>query len=100
MPQNSNLMVFRGWDHVGAHTKGFNSHSIGIAFMGTFNQVEPSQKQLCAAQQILEQGKALGKLTNDYGLYGHCQLTNTNSPGSALYKIIQKWEHWRKSATF
>lgn len=84
----------------GAHTKGYNHESMAIAFIGTYEVVEPSQQQLCAAKKLLAQGHALGKLTNDYGLYGHCQLTDTISPGVLLYKIIQTWEHWREDVAF
>lgn len=91
------FISFRGWDNVGAHTKGFNRGSICIAFIGTFNTIEPSQQQLCAAQKLLEEGVSSGKLASDYGLYGHRQFSRTISPGDALYKIIQTWPHWRKN---
>lgn len=91
----------RDWNYAGAHTKGYNHESICIAFIGTFDQVEPSRQQLCAAQKILEDGitTELGKLANDYGLYGHRQFMSITSPGTALYKIIQTWEHWRSLVT-
>lgn len=90
------MYIGRGWDQVGAHTKGFNQESICIAFIGTFETDTPPNQQLCAAKLLLEQGHKLGKLSKEYGLYGHRQLVSTSSPGSALYKIIQTWDHWRK----
>lgn len=84
----------RGWNKQGAHTKGFNEKSICIAFIGTFNKIEPPQRQLKAAQKIIEQGIHLKKLSPDYRLYGHRQLSPTESPGTALYEIITKWPHW------
>lgn len=84
----------RGWDKEGAHTKGFNKRSICIAFIGTFNKVIPPQRQLIAAQMLIDQGVKMGKLEPDYQLYGHRQLIPSESPGAALYDIIKKWPHW------
>lgn len=94
------VYIGRGWDKVGAHTKGYNHESICIAFLGTFTRDEPSQQQLCAAEKLLAQGIALGKLSNDYALYGHRQLARTTSPGDILYRIIQTWPHWRNDVRF
>ncbi|XP_017005512.2 peptidoglycan-recognition protein LC isoform X3 [Drosophila takahashii] len=84
----------RGWDYVGAHTKGYNTGSVGISFIGTFTKRKPNERQLKACQLLLEEGVRLKKLTPNYRLYGHRQLSATESPGEELYKIIQTWPHW------
>ncbi|XP_017053439.1 peptidoglycan-recognition protein SC1a/b isoform X8 [Drosophila ficusphila] len=84
----------RGWDYVGAHTKGYNTGSVGISFIGTFTKTIPNERQLKACQLLLEEGVRLKKLSPNYRLYGHRQLSATESPGEELYKIIQKWPHW------
>lgn len=84
----------RGWDFVGAHTAGHNTGSIGIAFIGLFDKTAPPENQLNAAKTLIQEGVRLGKLTKDYKLYGHRQFRNFNSPGDALYKIIQEWPNW------
>ncbi|XP_016958946.1 peptidoglycan-recognition protein LC isoform X3 [Drosophila biarmipes] len=84
----------RGWEYVGAHTKGYNTGTIGISFIGTFTRQKPNERQLKACQLLLEEGVRLKKLTPKYRLYGHRQLSATESPGEELYKIIQKWPHW------
>lgn len=84
----------RGWNKEGAHTKGFNKKSICIAFIGTFNKVKPPEKQLKAAQLLIEEGIRLKKLSQNYRLYGHRQLIASESPGETLYDIIKKWPHW------
>lgn len=88
------VYVGRGWDIRGEHTYGFNAKSIGIGFIGTFSDVAPPKHQLNAAQKILDEGVKLEKLITDYKLYGQRQLTATESPGEAFYRIILKWEHW------
>lgn len=89
-------MIFlqRGWDFLGKHTTNHNEDSICIAFIGTFNTVEPPKRQLLATQKMILEGVRLKKLTADYVLYGHRQLYPTLSPGEVLYQIIQKWDHW------
>ncbi|XP_020715823.1 peptidoglycan-recognition protein LC isoform X1 [Ceratitis capitata] len=84
----------RGWNNVGAHTKGYNRGSICIAFIGTFNAELPTENDLKAAQLLIDEGLRLGALSKDYRLYGARQLSPTESPGKALYNIIMKWPHW------
>jgi len=86
--------VGRSWDYIGAHSYGYNDKSIGISFIGTFNSVVPPKTQLHAAQKIIELGVKTGKIAPDYKLLGHRQVTNTLSPGNALYNEITKWPHW------
>lgn len=84
----------RGWDSQGAHTKGYNVKSIGLAFIGTFNKIVPPQRQMYAAQNIINEGIKLKKVDSNYRLYGHRQLIPSESPGMALYAIIKTWPHW------
>lgn len=84
----------RGWDKQGSHTRGFNVRSICIAFIGTFNVVTPPDRQIVVAQKLIKEGIQLEKLIPNYKLYGHRQLISTQSPGSVLYEIIKKWDHW------
>lgn len=84
----------RGWDSQGAHTKGYNRGSLGIAFIGTFTKYAPPARQLNVAKLLLEEGVRLKKLTPDYKLYGHRQFYGTESPGEKLYQILTTWKHW------
>lgn len=84
----------RGWDAEGAHTKGYNKFSIGIAFIGAFNTEEPTVQQLEACQKLLQIGVELGKLDKDYKLLAHRQLWATSSPGDKLFDIIKEWPHF------
>lgn len=84
----------RGWNKEGAHTKGYNRQSICIAFIGLFNTLVPSERQLKAAEILIQMGVDDKKLASDYKLYGHRQLMATQSPGTALYNIIKTWTHW------
>ncbi|CAH0716100.1 unnamed protein product, partial [Brenthis ino] len=89
----------RGWDYEGAHTKGYNKYSVGIAFIGTFNSEGPPKHQVEACEKIIAQGVRLGKLTNDYKLFAHRQLMSTLSPGDKVYDIIKTWPHFVKNVT-
>lgn len=86
--------VGRSWDYMGAHSFGYNNVSIGISFIGTFNSIKPPKRQLYAAQRIIELGVEAGKIAPNYKLLGHRQISETLSPGDALYSIIQTWPHW------
>lgn len=88
------VYVGRGWNDQGAHTRGHNRNSICIAFIGTFNKIAPPERQIRAAQKLIEEGVKLKKLIPEYQLYGQRQLIPSESPGMMLYEIIQKWDHW------
>lgn len=91
---DGNAYVGRGWDKVGAHTKGYNDGSIGIAFVGTFNKWAPPEEQLNVTKWLLSEGVRLNKLEPDFKLYGSRQLDLSDGPGDALYEIIKKWPNW------
>ncbi|KAK5642878.1 hypothetical protein RI129_009045 [Pyrocoelia pectoralis] len=84
----------RGWYTVGAQVFGYNSACIGIAFIGTFNEVLPPEQQLNAAKKLIGMGLELGIIAPDYKLLTARQLQTTQSPGEALYKLIKTWDHW------
>lgn len=93
---NGSIYYGRGWDVEGEHTTGFNSNSLCIAMIGTFDTIAPSPKQLHTAQKLIAEGIYLQKLDKNYRLYGQRQLIdNTTSPGHRLYEILmKKWPHW------
>lgn len=93
------VYVGRGWNLQGAHTKGYNVNSIGIAFIGTFHKFAPTKRQLYAAQKIIEEGVKLKKLDQNYDLYAQCQINSGASPGDIIYKVIKKWNHWNDKLT-
>ena len=50
------MYIGRGWDRVGAHTKGYNDKSIAISFMGNYVIVPPTDRMLTAAQELIQCG--------------------------------------------
>lgn len=85
----------RGWLYVGAHTKYYNSDSLGIAFIGTFtNDRRPTDAQLLACRLLLTEAVRRKVLVADYQLFGANQMMPTISPGEQLSAIIQTWPHW------
>uniref|UniRef100_A0A182FJR0 Uncharacterized protein n=2 Tax=Anopheles albimanus TaxID=7167 RepID=A0A182FJR0_ANOAL len=87
-----------GWHRVGAHLRGHNANSIGIAFLGNFDVLRPTARSLEALDRLLECGVALGELTPDYRLHGASQLQSTNSPGRLLYARVKEHSHWTRPA--
>ncbi|KAF5276549.1 hypothetical protein FQR65_LT03979 [Abscondita terminalis] len=86
----------RGWHKVGAHTKGFNTRSLGIAFIGTFIDKLPNEQQLQAGKDLIQCAAELLELDPQYRLHGARQVSATQSPGLALYHEIQNWPHFNK----
>ena len=84
----------RGWDIEGAFAYGYNSRAIGIGFIGTFMSELPTPKQLQAGQQLINEGVKQGKISTEYKLLAHRQLSSTESPGLAFFKLLKTWPHW------
>uniref|UniRef100_A0A182W4M4 Peptidoglycan-recognition protein n=1 Tax=Anopheles minimus TaxID=112268 RepID=A0A182W4M4_9DIPT len=84
-----------GWHRTGAHLRGFNDKSIGVAFLGNFDQDRPTARSLELLARLLQCGIEMGELTDDYRLYGARQLQSTNSPGKWLYAKLQTFDHWQ-----
>ncbi|XP_063699283.1 peptidoglycan-recognition protein 1-like isoform X2 [Culicoides brevitarsis] len=88
------VYVGRGWKLQGAHTKGWNKRSIGIAFIGDFTSTIPTKEALKEAKLLLDDGVEKKFLSSNYKLLGHRQVALFASPGDMLYKEIQSWSHW------
>ncbi|KAJ6641853.1 Peptidoglycan recognition protein [Pseudolycoriella hygida] len=84
----------RGWDKVGAHTYGYNSRSIGIAFIGDYRTDEPTTQQIIALLKLLRDGVTMHKISENYTLLGANQVQQTESPGRNLYHILVQLPHW------
>ncbi|KAL5277609.1 PGLYRP3 family protein [Megaselia abdita] len=91
---DGNVFVGRGWDFAGAHTRGYNSDSVGIAFIGNFERTSPTSEAINAAEQLIASGVESKKLSDEYKVYGHKQLAASSSPGEQLYGIIKTWSHF------
>lgn len=94
---DGNAYVGRGWTKEGAHTYGYNSKSIGIAFIGTFTNVKPPPQQIAACKYLIEKGVELGYIAKDYKLLAARQLQATESPGLLLFEEMKSWAHWAQT---
>lgn len=80
----------RGWGVMGAHTKGHNGDSLGIAFMGNFNNDTPSKEAILSVKQLLMSGVLQGFIQPEFILYGHRDLCATECPGENLYTALSQ----------
>ncbi|XP_076138643.1 peptidoglycan recognition protein 5 [Alosa pseudoharengus] len=88
--QNGMVYEGRGWGIVGAHSKGHNLDSVGIAFMGNFNDDVPTSAALSSVKRLLQHGVLQGFLISNYTILGHRDLASTECPGNKLYSEIQR----------
>ena len=78
---------------LGAHTAGANTNNIGIALLGTFETVPPTEAQQTATSALLgaigsQYGIALSRTT----VKGHREqgTTETNCPGAKTFALLQE----------
>ncbi|XP_021052480.1 peptidoglycan recognition protein 4 isoform X2 [Mus pahari] len=84
-----------GWNNQGSSTDGYNDIALSITFMGIFTGSPPNAAALEAAQDLIQCSVVKGYLTPNYLLMGHSDVSNTLSPGQALYNIIKTWPHFK-----
>jgi len=83
----------RGWAGVGAHAKGWNFQSYGMAMIGDFSQHLPTDAALKTVQQLILCGQPQN-ISIEYTLHGHRDGVCTSCPGDKLYSLISNWPHF------
>ncbi|XP_037632474.1 peptidoglycan recognition protein 5 [Sebastes umbrosus] len=80
----------RGWGVVGAHAKGNNHESLGIAFMGNFTNDTPSAEAMTSVKQLMQSGVCQGFLNSGFSVFGHKDLgsADTECPGGKLHAAL------------
>jgi hypothetical protein len=71
----------RGWDRVGAHARGRNSESVGVAFIGDGRSPVPVEAQRAIVALAGEAERRFGRLQR----VGHRDVGSTVCPGDDLY---------------
>ncbi|XP_063633130.1 uncharacterized protein LOC134804117 isoform X2 [Cydia splendana] len=95
----------RGWNREGAHTLGFNRCSLGVAFIGDYREElsvhsRVTDLQLQRFNMLLEDGVTLGFLRPDYSILPAKDVQESASPGSNLYRALQKLDHYERTHSF
>jgi len=80
----------RGFGIIGAHTSGYNDKTIGVGVIGDFNDIPPNQGIINAIIRVFDDAVALGKLTDDYKIFGRSDFGRAG-PGAAFMNIIREW---------
>lgn len=92
--EDGNVYEGRGYN-VGNHSfEEYNDKSICISFIGNYVERDAPEIQILAAQRFIEDNVKTGQIGDDYTLYGHRQVRQTQSPGECLFNQIKNWEHW------
>ena len=73
----------RPLEMVGAHVKGHNHNSVGIAFAGTKHPTEPNKSTMTEAQEweLVKLLSELREIWPDVEIVGHRDLAATECPG-------------------
>ncbi|KAG8180785.1 hypothetical protein JTE90_023751 [Oedothorax gibbosus] len=86
----------RGWNRVGAHTRGYNRDGIAFCLMGNYVSKAPSELMLNTTKKMVKCAENENYVMSDYQLHGHRDASCTECPGSELYAIIETWPHFKK----
>ena len=73
----------RGWSVQGAHARGFNATSIGVAFIGDGRQPVPDAVKFAVLRLAEEADRRFGRRLDRVG---HRDVGSTACPGDVLYR--------------
>lgn len=75
------ILMGRPWDMPGAHTVGENSVSLGVCFVGNYDEVEPPKEILVVGAKLLRFWLLMFGLTPS-DIYRHSQFNPKSCPGT------------------
>jgi N-acetyl-anhydromuramyl-L-alanine amidase AmpD len=78
------LHATRPITRMGAHCKGHNADSIGIALMGNLDRVPPTEAQIATLTRLIADLRRKFPVP----VYGHGDLRPTNCPGRYLRPVL------------
>lgn len=84
-----------GFKKVGFHTLNYNQNSLGIALIGTFQDVLPPKAMLWALEQLIKCSLDSYLLAPNYTLHGHRDARCTICPGDAAYSRVATMARFR-----
>lgn len=86
----------RGWNVQSEGIMGYNTHSLSICFIGTFDKTIPNFRSFLAAQELITCGINKRFISPSYSLIAHRQISTSNPhcPGDALFNEIQRNERF------
>lgn len=77
-------------------TLGYDNHTIYLSFIGNFDKIIPSIRQLSVAKLLIKEGLNNNYIKEGYKLFGQCQFSGSvSSPGAVLFQVIQQWSNWQ-----
>jgi hypothetical protein len=86
---------------IGAHTLNYNSNTTGIAVLGTFTDVRPSDATLTTLQDLIRwkfKLHGVNPFTEDSAhIFGHRDLYPTECPGQAFYDYLPYTRYYVKA---
>lgn len=94
---DGNVYTGRGWDSKGKHTEGYDTGTLGVAFVGTFSRSLPKDVQVTAFIRLMKTGVKINKISADYILVNHCQLRSDGYSDLALAEKTTSWAHFDNS---
>ncbi|XP_063699192.1 uncharacterized protein LOC134829843 [Culicoides brevitarsis] len=85
----------RGWRYDGSLTSAFQGDDcISIGFIGDYTHFDPTDEQIQILFAIIDLGIEKGYISPNYKIFGHCQASNSKSPGKRFYENLQSWNNW------
>ncbi len=74
------ILLGRMWDRVGAHTKGYNEDSLGICFVGNFDEGDVPEQQMITGAKLIAYWCRLFGLTI-HNIFPHWAFADKSCPG-------------------
>lgn len=74
------VLLGRQWNEVGAHTTGQNYNSLGICFIGNFDNAAPPEKQLLTGAKVIRYWMEIFGIPES-NIFPHSKFSMKTCPG-------------------
>lgn len=74
------ILMGRMWDEPGAHVRGHNSDSLGLCFIGNYDQTKPEDEMLITGAKLIRLWMRLFDIKINE-IYGHRDFSTKSCPG-------------------
>jgi len=88
---NYEILIGRMWDVDGAHTIGQNTSSLGICFVGDYDEFPPPDDIIISGAKLIKLWMKLFNISINQ-IYAHRDFNNTDCPGKKFdINVLKGW---------
>lgn len=79
---------------MGDHTDGYNNKTIGIGFIGNFDETAPNEGMIGSTRKFFKDAIELGKLSTHYNVSCGSDAGSVFGTGQKFCSLLRDWKEY------